>query len=91
MVPTLVHLKLPIKLAIGTSLVIICIQSAIGFLGYANHTDFLLPTLTTVVSANMTGSLLGTQLNRHLSGQQLKIAFAFLIRAVGLLTLLGNL
>ena len=91
LVPTLVHLKLPIKLAIGTSLVIISLQSAVGFLGYASHTEFSLSILTTVAVANMAGSLLGIELNRHLSSQQLKTAFVFLILAVGLFTLFSSL
>lgn len=89
-VPALVLLgKLSMRLAIGTSLVIIAAKSAVGF---AKYEQILLSTGSSVdfrvialfVAIGVTGSLLGRYANNMLDQRTLKTVFA------GFLVLLGS-
>tara|TARA_R110002111_G_scaffold153375_1_gene220222 strand:- start:211308 stop:212171 length:864 start_codon:yes stop_codon:yes gene_type:complete len=89
-VPALVILgKLPMRLAIGTSLVIIVINATVGF---AKYEHFLLThemtvnwqTILIFTSIGVVGSIIGRKINTRLNQQVLKIVFA------GFLVLLGG-
>ncbi|MFN8508952.1 MAG: sulfite exporter TauE/SafE family protein [Dehalococcoidia bacterium] len=73
--------------AIGTSLLVIALQSFAGFAGHAGHVH-LDWTLTTVVTgAAIAGGLGGARLARHLSPASLRRGFAWLVLAMGVFLL----
>ena len=85
-IPALVLLaKLPMKQAVGTSLIIIASKSLLGFLGdlgqggqYINWNFLLLFSAIAVV-----GILLGAQLSKKISGDKLKPAFGWFVLIMG--------
>ena len=78
-IPALVLLAgLPMKKAIGTSLIIIAINSLIGFLGDMNalqEIDFTLMFLVSIVAVS--GVFLGTYLSRFIAAKNLKSGFGW--------------
>lgn len=90
-VPALVVLaRVPMKQAIGTSLVVIAMNSASGFLGYLGQVDFpwrFMAIFSAVASAGIVG---GTYLVRFVSQRVLKQAFAVVLLLVGVLILYEN-
>ncbi|MGA1600409.1 MAG: sulfite exporter TauE/SafE family protein [bacterium] len=87
-IPALVVLaKLPMKQAVGTSLLIIALKSLFGFLGDLGNQEidweFLL-----IFSALATGGILtGTFLSRYIPGSKLKPAFGWFVLIMGLFIL----
>ena len=83
-IPALVVLsKLPIKEAIGTSLVIIAAKSLIGFLGEefgAVDWTFLL----SVSAFALVGIFIGTALSKKIDGAKLKPAFGWFVLVMGI-------
>jgi uncharacterized protein len=92
-IPALVILsKLPMKEAIGTSLVIIAAKSLIGFLGEGGQA--LPPNwrlLLTVTSFAILGIFIGTALSKKIDGARLKKAFGYFILLMGLYIVLKEL
>lgn len=93
MIPALVVLaNLPMKIAIGTSLTIVCINSSIGFLGDLFYCTFPIDwhflIIFTVIS--IAGILAGTQLSKYISGNKLRPAFGWLILVLGIVILSEN-
>jgi uncharacterized membrane protein YfcA len=93
MIPALVVLaNLPMKMAIGTSLTIICINSSIGFFGDLLYCTFPIDwhflAIFTVIS--IIGILLGTQLSKYISGNKLRPAFGWFILVLGIIILSEN-
>jgi uncharacterized membrane protein YfcA len=84
-IPALVILsKLPMKEAVGTSLVIIAAKSLIGFFGESNET-FIDWTLILKVSAfAIVGILIGTVLSKRIDGAKLKPAFGWFVLVMGI-------
>ena len=77
--------------AVGTSLMVIAMQSFAGFAGHAAHVH-LDARLTVVVSASaVAGSLAGTQLGRGLSPDHLRCGFAWFVLAMALFLLTKQL
>jgi len=73
--------------AVGTSLLVIALQSFAGFAGHAGHVR-LDPTLTLVVSAAaVSGSLVGVRLGRGLSPDKLRRGFAWFVLAMAIFLL----
>lgn len=89
-VPALVILgRLPMRLAIGTSLVIIAFQAAVGFTKYefylvANNMSVDWQTILIFAVIGIIGSIIGRHINTRLNQQKLKSVFA------GFLFLLGG-
>lgn len=84
-IPTLVLLaKIPIKRAIGTSLIIIAVNSLVGFTGDLGqvhiHWEFLLSFLSITVIGVLVGSLLG----RRISGDRLRGGFGWFLLTMGI-------
>jgi uncharacterized protein len=73
---------LQMRIAIGTSLLIISMQSAAGFLGHAEQLD--LPLLASIVAAAVVGSLLGSTLSSRVPAAQLRRGFAWFVAAMGI-------
>lgn len=76
--------NLPMKQAVGTSLLIIFINSIIGFSGdviNGIHIDYTL--LLTISTIAIIGMLIGTQLSKKIDGAKLKPAFGWFILMMG--------
>jgi uncharacterized membrane protein YfcA len=87
-VPALVLIaRLPMRLAIGTSLLVITMNGLSGFAGYVGRIpiDWTLVVWFTVVAA--IGSIIGTLLSKRVPQQRLRQAFGFLLIAVSLYVL----
>ena len=88
-VPSLLMLeKLPIRTAIGTSLVIIAMKSAIGFAKYQYILTDLgiaidLMTIVTFSIIGIAGCAIGTALNKRLNQKTLKKVFAVFLVLIG--------
>jgi hypothetical protein len=84
-IPALVlRLRLPMKTAVGTSLVIIAVKSLCGFLGDLSAAREVawgfLAAFSTFAAA---GILLGARLNQWIPGARLRTAFGWLVLAMG--------
>lgn len=84
-IPALVFvLKLPMKEAIGTSLLIIATNSLLGFAGSAGSTLIHWPFLVTVASFAVAGIFIGNILSKKIDGARLKPAFGWFVLVMGL-------
>jgi uncharacterized membrane protein YfcA len=84
-IPALVILsKLPIKKAIGTSLLIIAAKSLIGFTGDMLNIDIDWKLLLSVTALAILGILMGDRLSKKINGERLKIFFGWLILLMGI-------
>ncbi len=88
-IPALVVLsKLPMKEAVGTSLVIIAAKSLIGFLGEGSETIINWPFLGTVSIFAIIGIFIGMSLSRKIDGEKLKPAFGWFVLVMGIFIIL---
>ncbi len=84
-IPALVVLsKLPMKEAVGTSLLIIAAKSLIGFTGELGHTQLDWILLLTVTTAAIVGIFLGSNLSKKIDGAKLKPAFGWFVLVMGI-------
>ena len=84
-IPALVILsKLPMKEAIGTSLVIIAAKSLIGFFGEGSETVIDWFLLTKVSAFAIVGIFIGTKLSKKIDGAKLKPAFGWFVLVMGI-------
>ena len=92
-IPALVLLaKMPMKLAIGTSLFIIAAKSLIGFLGDLQVSQLIDWTLLlSFTGLSILGILIGFYLSRKVSGGKLKAGFGLFVQAMGIYILLSEL
>lgn len=92
-VPALVLMAgVDMKRAVGTSLLLITVNSFIGFLGdrhvhLADHVTILLPFLTLA----MVGIVVGARLSKRISNERLRPAFGWFILAMGAYMLIREL
>ncbi len=92
LIPALVLLlHLPMKQAIGTSLLIIAMNSLIGFVGDIGHFDIDWPFLLTVTSISVAGIFLGISLAKRIPGAKLKKGFGWFVLIMGLYILVKEL
>jgi uncharacterized membrane protein YfcA len=83
-IPALVLLaRLPMKLAVGTSLLIIAAKSLVGFTGDLAQMDMNWNFLLLFSAFAVGGILLGTWLTRFVPGHRLKPAFGWFTLAMG--------
>jgi uncharacterized protein len=83
-VPALVLLaRIPMKQAVGTSLLVIAMKSATGFLGYLGQVEVPWAFMTLFTAVAIAGILVGTWLVRFVSQAQLKRAFAVFLVVMG--------
>lgn len=88
-VPALVVFgKLPMRLAVGTSLVIIVLKSVVGFAKYqhyltAHNMSVDAETIITFFLVGVIGSLFGSSLNARINQRMLKQSFAALLILMG--------
>jgi len=87
-VPALVLIAgLPMRLAIGTSLLVITMNALAGFAGYIGHIpiDWNLVAWFTAVAA--LGSIIGTYFSKRVPQQRLRQVFGYLLIAVSIYVL----
>ncbi len=83
-IPALVNLLgLPMKIAVGTSLLIISINSLAGFLFSLSHTAVQWPFLLMVTFISIAGVLIGSFLSSKIDGKKLKPAFGWFVLLMG--------
>lgn len=84
-IPALVLLsKLPMKEAVGTSLVIIAAKSLVGFLGESSETLIDWVFLVKVMGFALIGIFIGMALSKRIDGQKLKSAFGWFVLVMGI-------
>ncbi|KQR93410.1 permease [Chryseobacterium sp. Leaf180] len=84
-IPALVNLlKIPMKVAIGTSLVIISLNSLIGFFTSMHTVSINWKLLVSVSSISILGIIIGAQLSKKIDGGKLKPAFGWFILTMGI-------
>ncbi len=90
-VPALVILgRVPMKAAVGTSLLVIAMNSTSGYLGHLGREVIPWDFVVRFTAVAVAGILGGTAITRHVSTQQLKRAFAVLLVVIGVLILWQN-
>ena len=88
-IPALVILgRLPMKQAIGTSLVIISARSLLGFLGESGLRDLDWGFLLSVTAFAILGIFLGMKLSHRIDGARLKPAFGWFVFVMGVYIIL---
>lgn len=84
-IPALVIVsKLPMKEAVGTSLVIIAAKSLIGFFGEGGEPMIDWIFLAQVTAFAVTGIFIGTLLSKKIDGSKLKPAFGWFVLIMGI-------
>lgn len=91
-IPALVLLsKLPMKEAVGTSLVIIAAKSLIGFLGESSETIIDWTFLMKISGFAIVGIFIGTALSKKIDGDKLKPAFGWFVLVMGIYIIIREL
>ena len=87
-VPALVLVaKLPMRLAIGTSLLVITINALSGFAGYLGHTEVDWTLVASFTAIAGVGSVTGTLLSKRVPQQRLRQVFGYLLIVVSIYVL----
>jgi uncharacterized protein len=91
-IPALVFFtKLPMKVAVGTSLLIIAMKSLIGFTGDLGHYAMDWSLLSTVSALAVLGIFLGNFWSKNMDNRQLKIGFGWFVLLMGAYILVREL
>lgn len=91
-IPALVVLgKLPMKEAVGTSLVIIAAKSLIGFFGESSESTINWTFLLTVTGFAIVGIFIGMALSKKIDGDKLKPAFGWFVLLMGIYILIKEI
>jgi uncharacterized protein len=83
----LVFARLPMKTAVGTSLVIIAANAWVGFAGSAPTTSIEWPMVLKITALAVAGLFVGSFLSKSVDGARLKPAFGWFVLAMGLFVL----
>ncbi|ULQ50609.1 sulfite exporter TauE/SafE family protein [Flavihumibacter fluvii] len=83
--------KLPMKKAIGTSLLIIAVKSLIGFTGDLGHTNINWTLLLTVSVLAIAGIFIGNRFSKKVAADQLKKGFGWFVLAMGIYIIIHEL
>lgn len=85
LIPTLVLLVgLPMKEAVGTSLLIIALNSLVGFVGDLGHFSIDWTFLMKITSIAITGIFIGGAINKKINGAKLKKGFGWFVIVMGI-------
>lgn len=88
-IPALVMLlKIPMKDAVGNSLVIIAANSFIGFFNSHNHDDINWKLLFSIAALAIAGIFTGIRLSKNVDGARLKPVFGWFILCMGIFIIL---
>jgi len=91
-IPALVMLsKLPMKQAVGTSLLIIAAKSLIGFTGDLGNSTINWTLLLSVTALAIAGIFIGDKLSKRIDGNQLKKGFGWFVLLMGLYIIIQQL
>ena len=84
-IPALVFMaRIPMKMAVGTSLLIVAAQSLIGFLGDIQvNQPMNWQMLGLFTTFSVIGILIGNKLSKKINGEKLKTAFGWFVLAMG--------
>ncbi|WBV60418.1 sulfite exporter TauE/SafE family protein [Chryseobacterium camelliae] len=83
-IPALVSLlNTPMKVAVGTSLVIISLNSLIGFFSSMSPADIDWSLLSSISAIAVLGIIIGSHLSKKMDGKKLKPAFGWFILIMG--------
>jgi len=92
LIPALVLiLKIPMKQAVGTSLLIIALNSLVGFTGDIGHFTFNWKFLTIITLVAIAGIFVGGFLAKKIDGEKLKKAFGWFILVMGVYILVKEI
>jgi uncharacterized protein len=83
--------KLPMKQAVGTSLLIIAAKSLIGFTGDLPHYEMDWTLLGIITALAIAGIFIGNRLSRNVDGEKLKKAFGWFVLVMGIYILIKEL
>jgi uncharacterized protein len=83
--------KLPMKQAIGTSLLIIAAKSLFGFLGDLSHYKMDWQLLLIVTALAIAGIFIGNGLSNKIAGEKLKKGFGWFVLAMGIYILVKEI
>ncbi len=84
-IPALVLLaRLPMKMAVGTSLLIIAAKSLIGFMGDISNTNVNWTFLFQFTSLSVIGIFIGSYLSKFIEGEKLKKSFGWFVLVMGI-------
>lgn len=83
--------KLPMKQAVGTSLLIIAAKSLIGFTGDMSQYSMDWSLLGIVTALAVVGIFIGNRLSRNVDGEKLKKAFGWFVLVMGIYILVKEL
>jgi uncharacterized membrane protein YfcA len=83
--------KLPMKMAVGTSLFIIAAKSLIGFTGDITHYKMDWQLLGIVTAAAIIGIFIGNGLNKKIPGERLKKWFGWFVLVMGIYIIINEL
>jgi uncharacterized membrane protein YfcA len=89
-VPALVLVTLSMRKAVGTSLLIIAANCAVGLWSYLGHVDLVWPAVALVTAGTIPGISLGTWAHRLVPQPVLRQAFAALLVAMGVFIVYQN-
>lgn len=91
-VPALVMLVgMPIHHAVGTSLVVIAMNSLAGFLGHMSGITLDVPLITVFIAAGLIGTYAGARLSRRIDAGLLRKVFAIFVIGLAVVLLYDNL
>lgn len=91
-IPALVNfLKLPMKTAVGTSLLIIAANSLLGFVFSMSYTQISWSFISTIAAIAILGIIIGSLLVTKIDGKKLKPAFGYFVLLMGSYILLKEL
>jgi uncharacterized protein len=89
-VPALVLVALSMREAVGTSLLIIALNCAVGLWSYLGHVNLVWPAVALVTAGTIPGITLGTWAHRFVPQSVLRRAFAALLVALGVFIVYQN-
>jgi uncharacterized membrane protein YfcA len=91
-IPALVLIiKIPMKIAVGTSLLIIAINSGFGFLFSIGHYYFDWPLLLIFAALAVAGVFIGLRIGRNIPGDSLRKGFGWFVLCMGIAILIKEL
>ena len=90
-VPVLVLMRLSLREAVGTSLLIITGTCVVGFLGYLGHVRLDWTAVTVVAAGTLPGIALGSYLHRFVPQSALRRGFAAFLVVIAAFILIENL
>lgn len=91
-VPALVYLaRVPVREAVGSSLMIIAMNTLTGFAANIGQVPIDWPLVGTFTGVTAVGTVIGTRLNRYVSQVRIKQGFALLILTLGTYLVISQL